>query len=123
MTTSHVEEVGGAFIRPGRADKKVQSRRTDKDVITRLFYIVHKHSDDGMLHKGKPIEDDETVERLAKDFVSRIQEFEFNMADVTEKGPPISFRDHPEQPCSFSEAQEPYLYISASLTTSKINAS
>ncbi|RYP29498.1 hypothetical protein DL767_006688 [Monosporascus sp. MG133] len=82
MTTNDVEKIGGALIRPGRVDKKVEFRRADKDVITRLFYIVHKHSDEDMPHEGKPIEDDETVERLAKDFVARVPELEFSPAEI-----------------------------------------
>jgi mitochondrial chaperone BCS1 len=71
MTTNHIERLDDALIRPGRVDRKVEFQLADKDTVTRLFRIVFTQS-----------ESDETVERLAADFIAKIPELEFSPAEI-----------------------------------------
>ncbi|KAF1809588.1 mitochondrial chaperone BCS1 [Eremomyces bilateralis CBS 781.70] len=73
MTTNYIERLDDALIRPGRVDWKIQFRLADKDIICQLFRIVFKGSDGN---------DNEAVERHAKNFASRVPESEFSPAEV-----------------------------------------
>jgi chaperone BCS1 len=62
-------------------DRKVLFRRADKSVIFRLFCTVFKQSDDDY-RTSHTLADDETVERLADEFVSEVPEQEFSPAEI-----------------------------------------
>jgi chaperone BCS1 len=81
MTTNHIERLDDALIRPGRVDRKVLFRRADKSMIFRLFCTVFKQSDDDY-RTSHTLADDETVERLADEFVSKVPEQEFSPAEI-----------------------------------------
>jgi mitochondrial chaperone BCS1 len=82
MTTNHIEHLDAALIRAGRADRKVELPYADKDVIARLFCMVFKQSADDIRHLERPVEDDETVERLANEFTSKVSEWELSPAEI-----------------------------------------
>ena len=66
MTTRHIDRVDGALIRS--VDARTEFRLADKTTITRLFSLA--------------FEDNEAVERLAKEFAAKIPELEFSPAEV-----------------------------------------
>lgn len=82
MTTNHIYHLDPALIRAGRADKKIELPHADKDVIFRLFCMVFKQSEGGILYPGKPVEDDETVEQCAREFSEKVPEREFSPAEI-----------------------------------------
>ncbi len=51
-------------------------------MITQLFYIVFKRLEGDLPHLGKRVEDDQTVERLAKEFAAKVPKLEFSPAEV-----------------------------------------
>ncbi|KAJ5183265.1 hypothetical protein N7492_000881 [Penicillium capsulatum] len=80
MTTNHIEHLDEALIRPGRTDKKVHFKLADKKISTQLFHTVFKQTPD---HKqAKEYFGEETIERLAKDFASKVPEQVFSPAEV-----------------------------------------
>jgi mitochondrial chaperone BCS1 len=82
MTTNHIEHLDAALIRAGRADRKVELPYADRDVVARLFCVVFKRSVDDIRHPERPAEDDETVERLANEFTSKVSELELSHAEI-----------------------------------------
>lgn len=82
MTTNHIEQLDAALIRPGRIDKQVQFPYADKDVTGRLFCGIFKKLEGDIHGPEKPAEDDEMVERFAKEFASEVPEREFSAAEI-----------------------------------------
>ncbi|KAK0628116.1 putative mitochondrial chaperone bcs1 [Bombardia bombarda] len=82
MTTNHIEKLDSALIRAGRVDMKIEFRLADKDMITQLFHLIYKQSEDDIPEKGKRIEADKTVERLAEAFVAKVPELQYSPAEV-----------------------------------------
>jgi chaperone BCS1 len=87
MTTNYIERLDEALIRPGRADRKVEFQLADKEMITQLFCVVFKHSEGDVAHPRKPqsnvlLEEDKTVERLAKEFTAKVPKLEFSPAEI-----------------------------------------
>ena len=80
VTTNHIEYLDEALIRPGRTDKKVHFKLADKKISTQLFHTVFKQTPD---HKqSKEQFGDEAIEKLAKDFASKVPEEIFSPAEV-----------------------------------------
>jgi chaperone BCS1 len=80
MTTNHIEHLDEALIRPGRADKKVHFQLADKKISSQLFHTVFKQTPD---HKeSKHGFGDETIQRLADDFASKVPDQVFSPAEV-----------------------------------------
>ncbi|KAJ5111738.1 hypothetical protein NUU61_001368 [Penicillium alfredii] len=80
MTTNHIEHLDEALIRPGRADKRVHFKLADGKISAQLFHTVFKQTPD---HKqAKKQSSDETIERLAKDFASKVPDQIFSPAEV-----------------------------------------
>jgi chaperone BCS1 len=48
----------------------------------RIFCMVFKQSEGDILDPGKPAEDDETVERWAREFSRKVPEREFSPAEI-----------------------------------------
>jgi chaperone BCS1 len=82
MTTNYIKRLDDALIRPGRVDMKVEFGLADKEIITKLFYVVFKCSEGDAPHLGKRVKDDETVKRLAKEFAAKLPKVEFSPAKV-----------------------------------------
>jgi chaperone BCS1 len=82
MTTNHIERLDDALIRPGRVDMKLEFGLADKEMITQLFCVIFKRSEGNVPHLGKRVEDDKTVERLAKEFAAKVPKLEFSPAKV-----------------------------------------
>ncbi|KAJ5043551.1 hypothetical protein NUH16_000340 [Penicillium rubens] len=80
MTTNHIEHLDEALIRPGRADKKVYFQLADKNISTQLFHTVFKQTADNK--ESKHEFGDETIERLAYDFASKVPDQVFSPAEV-----------------------------------------
>jgi chaperone BCS1 len=80
MTTNHIEHLDDALIRPGRTDKKVHFKRADRKMSAQLFHTVFKQMPD---HKDSKHQlGDETIERLANDFSSKVPDQVFSPAEV-----------------------------------------
>ncbi|KAJ5593451.1 hypothetical protein N7537_010355 [Penicillium hordei] len=77
MTTNHIEHLDEALIRPGRADKKVLLIRR---FPLNFFNTVFKQTADHKESKHKF--GDETIERLANDFASKMPDQVFSPAEV-----------------------------------------
>jgi mitochondrial chaperone BCS1 len=87
MTTNHIERLDKALIRPGCVDRKVEFRLADEEMITQLFCVVFKHSEGDVAHPRKLqsnvlLEEDKTVERLAKEFTAKVPKLEFSPAEI-----------------------------------------
>ena len=87
MTTNHIERLDEALIRPSRADKKVEFRLADKEMITQLFYVVFKHLGGDVAYPRKLqsnalVEEDKIVEGLAKEFAAKVPKLEFSPAEI-----------------------------------------
>jgi mitochondrial chaperone BCS1 len=87
MTTNYIERLNKALIRPSRTDRKVKFRLADKEMITRLFCVVFKHSEGDAAYLGKLqsnalVEEDKKVERLAKVFAAKVLKLEFSPAEI-----------------------------------------
>jgi mitochondrial chaperone BCS1 len=73
MTTSFIERLDDALIRPGRIDQKIQFRLAGMDIINQLFCMVFKGSNGN---------DDKTVEQLGEKFANLVPISEFSPAEV-----------------------------------------
>src|SRR5450432_3187400 len=87
MTTNYIERLDEALIRPSRADRKVEFRLADEEMITQLFYVVFKHSEGDVAHPRKLqsnalVEEDKTVERLPKELAVKVPKLEFSPAEI-----------------------------------------
>jgi len=82
MTTNHMDHLDQALIRAGRVDKKIELPNADKDVTFRLFCMIFKQSEGDILDPKQPAEDDETVERYARDFAREVPAREFSPAEI-----------------------------------------
>ncbi|KAL2165626.1 hypothetical protein VTG60DRAFT_4090 [Thermothelomyces hinnuleus] len=82
MTTNHMDHLYQALIRAGRVDKKIELPNADKDVTLRLFCMIFKQLEGDIPDPEQPAEDDETVERYAREFASKIPEWEFSPAEI-----------------------------------------
>lgn len=82
MTTNHMDHLDPALIRAGRADKKIALPNADKDVIFRLFCMIFQQERDEILYREHPAQDDETVERYAREFATKTPEWEFSPAEI-----------------------------------------
>jgi chaperone BCS1 len=87
MTTNYIECLDEALIRPGCADRKVEFRLADEEMITQLFYVVFKQSKGDVAHSRKLqsnalVEEDKIVERLAKEFAAKVPKLEFSLAEI-----------------------------------------
>ncbi|KAK4151487.1 putative mitochondrial chaperone BCS1-A, partial [Chaetomidium leptoderma] len=82
MTTNHMDHLDPALIRAGRVDKKIALLNADKDVMFRLFCMIFKQAEDEILDPEHPAEEDETVERYAREFATKIPEWEFSPAEI-----------------------------------------
>lgn len=80
MTTNHIEQLDKALIRPGRTDKKVHFKLADEKVSAQLFHTVFKQTPNHKQSEGKF--GDDKIERLAKDFASKVPEEVFSPAEV-----------------------------------------
>lgn len=80
MTTNHIEHLDEALIRPGRTDKKVHFKLADETTSTQLFHTVFKRT----LDFKQPEErfGDETIDRLAENFASKVPDQVFSPAEV-----------------------------------------
>jgi chaperone BCS1 len=81
MTTNRIKHLHPTLIRTGRTDKKIEIPNANKDGIFRLFCMAFKQSGSRYPLSGKPVEDDETVERYAREFSSQVPEREFSPAE------------------------------------------
>ncbi|KAF9729902.1 hypothetical protein PMIN06_012974 [Paraphaeosphaeria minitans] len=93
MTTNHIEHLDRALIRPGRADKRVEFKLTDKDMISQLFLFIYSSGPSGLTQRdgsensasgdGKVnVTQDDELGQLAEVFAAKIPEFEFSPADI-----------------------------------------
>ena len=82
MTTNYIERLDEALIRPGRADRKVEFRLADEEMITQLFCVVFKHSESNVAQSNALVEEDKTVEWLAKEFAAKVPKLEFSPAEI-----------------------------------------
>ncbi|QKX63174.1 uncharacterized protein TRUGW13939_10343 [Talaromyces rugulosus] len=81
MTTNHIEHLDAALIRPGRVDRKIFFRLTNKDMNARLFCTIFKQSAEDQ-HIPKEDIGEENVERLAIEFAGKVPENVFSPAEV-----------------------------------------
>lgn len=81
MTTNHIDHLDPALIRAGRVDKKIALPNADRDVMFRLFCMIFKQVGDEILNPEHPAQD-ETVERYAREFATKIPEWEFSPAEI-----------------------------------------
>lgn len=72
-----------ALIRPGRIDKKVRFKLADEDIAAQFFRTVFKHPPDSKQLKEDV--DEEMVDRLAEDFVTKLPEHVFRKQGWLEK--------------------------------------
>ncbi|KAJ4288308.1 hypothetical protein N0V88_007346 [Collariella sp. IMI 366227] len=79
MTTNHLNHLDPALIRAGRVDKKIPLPNADKDMIFRLFCVIFKEAEGD---PKQPAQDDETVERFAREFARVVPEREFSPAEI-----------------------------------------
>ena len=80
ITTNHIEHLDEALIRPGRTDKKVHFKLADRKMSAQLFQTVFKQTPG---HKqSKRQFGDETIERLADNFASKVPDQFFSPAEV-----------------------------------------
>ncbi|KAJ5449509.1 uncharacterized protein N7458_005958 [Penicillium daleae] len=80
MKTNHIEHLDEALIRPGRTDKKVHFKLADRKMSAQLFHTVFKQMPDQKQSKKQL--GDETIERLAVDFASKVPDQVFSPAEV-----------------------------------------
>lgn len=80
MTTNYIEHLDEALIRPGRTDKKVHFNLADRKISAQLFHTVFKQVPDH--NQSKKQLGDDTIERLAKDFASKVPDEVFSPAEV-----------------------------------------
>ena len=67
---------------PSPSHSEMQLPLNERYVIFRLFYMIFKQSEDDILDPKQPAEDEETVERYAREFAREIPEREFSPAEI-----------------------------------------
>ncbi|KAK8092672.1 mitochondrial chaperone bcs1 [Apiospora kogelbergensis] len=72
MTSNHPEHLDEALIRPGRIDLKIELPLADSTVAEELFCMVFKQAENDISDSKARMADDETVERLAKEFSVKV---------------------------------------------------
>jgi mitochondrial chaperone BCS1 len=77
ITTNYIEYLDKVLIQPGYTDRKVEFRLADKEIMTQLFCIVFKYSESDVL-----VEENKTVEQLAKEFAAKVPKLEFSPAEI-----------------------------------------
>ncbi|EDN03759.1 hypothetical protein I7I51_05369 [Histoplasma capsulatum] len=87
MTTNHIERLDDALIRPVRVDRKVLFQLADEKMSSRLFCTVFKRSDEDDSNPEKKTDaekktDDETIDRLAREFAAKIPDHLFSPAEI-----------------------------------------
>ncbi|CRG92848.1 putative mitochondrial chaperone BCS1-B [Talaromyces islandicus] len=84
MTTNHIDKLDKALIRSGRVDQKVLFPLADEDLTLRLFCTMYEPLDGNQDAAKKDDEEHKTIERLAKEFASKIPSDEFSPAEIQE---------------------------------------
>ncbi|CRG91084.1 putative mitochondrial chaperone BCS1-B [Talaromyces islandicus] len=84
MTTNHIDKLDKALIRTGRVDQKVFFPLADEDLTLRLFCAMYEPVDGDQGAAKKEEEERENIERLAKEFASKIPSDEFSPAEIQE---------------------------------------
>lgn len=84
MTTNHIDKLDKALIRSGRVDQKVLFPLADEDLTSRLFCAMYEPVDGNQGAAKREDEEHETIERLAKEFASKIPSGEFSPAEIQE---------------------------------------
>jgi mitochondrial chaperone BCS1 len=82
MTTNYIARLDKAFIRPSRADKKVELGLADKKMTADFFCLVFKPKEGEVTFPKDAQSEAERVKRLSKEFAAEVPELEFSPAEI-----------------------------------------